>query len=370
MAFVKKTEEDQEFGGQQPQSPAPGGVISGGSSTQQAQQPKTTGSSGLFTPLQRFVKANVPQAQQLAGVIEGRLGERRQQAQQALQSAEQGAIGEVRAGVPQSDAILQRAISSPTSLSTQERTQLGDVLSGKLKGPQSFQDTQAFSQFSPEQQRSQQELNLPQTAAGRRELIGRLSPNRPFSTGRTALDELLLRGQTIGTPQAPNVEQAQQRVASEIQRAQEQAKTQAGSAKTALQRAAEQAQQSINEKAALVSAAQRNAALQRSGGKAVDLPGVLPGQVASASELAKMDALRQLAGLDPLVLPGSGLSPVAIPFEGFNTPTNRFFEPAPISAPVPVPTAKPTLSPIRVPTTINPSKIPGGRLGGKARIRT
>ncbi len=178
-------QQDQGDISSQPGSPAPSQTL----------RPPTPKGSGRFMNLQKYISANAPQAQQMAGSIGQGFAQRANQAQQNVSNAqsqfqaqaqkEQDRLGQAGQFVQQLQTApgAQNIVQSPEQLSQFQRLQQGqlDLSQPNLSGEQS------------ELQQLQQQAQNAKTEAGRFQMLRDKFGNPSYTLGQRRLDQLLLQ---------------------------------------------------------------------------------------------------------------------------------------------------------------------------------
>jgi|CXWL01.1.fsa_nt_gi hypothetical protein len=195
MASILQTEQDKDQEqagqmtfGQQDSGPAqPGGQ-------QPTQSPAPKG-SGRFMNLQKYVQANKPQAEQMAGRIGGSIAEKAQQAQKSAQDIqsqfgqqaqqEQQRLGQTEQFLGQlgSAAGAQGILQSPEELQKFQQIRQGGLNLNPANLAQQQQQLQALGEQG----------KLAGSEAGRFQLLRQQFGSPSYSLGQRKLDQLLLQ---------------------------------------------------------------------------------------------------------------------------------------------------------------------------------
>lgn len=202
--------------------------------------PQKGTSSGRFTNIQNYLKANQPGANKLASNVSSNISNVGQQAKQGLQQeqsafdtqSQQGRLVKGQADV-QAQNIIQNAGQQVYGAGTEANKdvvgQFQRISSGQYQGPQSFQN---LDTIRAKGQQAQQMGSLSGTEGGRFTLLRQMFSNPQYSQGQTKLDQLLLgnksgqlrqaRQQVAALPQTIDVaaNQAQNRAQAYTQEAQ------------------------------------------------------------------------------------------------------------------------------------------------------
>lgn len=203
MAVIQQ-QNPQQQDEQKEQQQNPVQVSSGGSvaptlntmpSTPTAPKPSVQGggTSGRVQNLQKYIQANknVNYGQQLTGAVQQKVGQLGQQVNQAKQTLQQRASGDL-ARVRGRENILQQAIADPTKF-VQDKTQFEDF--SKLRtGDIGTYNVQNLQDLFNQQQKVADFGNLAKSEQGRLQLFRNVYGSPSYSRGQASLDALLLRG--------------------------------------------------------------------------------------------------------------------------------------------------------------------------------
>lgn len=183
--------------------------------------PKGT-SSGRFTNLQSYLKANAPQAGQagLGGQIAGKVQAQGQQVGGQIKQAGQQFQEAQKAALPDQQQVstsLEQLKTDPTKLNVSQFGQLRDV---QYQGPQSLQGE---SRLQSGVQGLQDTSKLAGSEAGRFQLLRQMFSKPQYSTGQQGLDVALLQGSPEQLKQLSGTARTAAQTSKQLQAAQSQA---------------------------------------------------------------------------------------------------------------------------------------------------
>ena len=176
---------------QNPQDPnKPNQPITGAQQPAQAQQPAA--SSGRFTNLQKYMKANAPG--ELAGKVSGRIEQGAQQAGQKINEAAQAfqqAAQQNRLATGQNKQFAQQQIqqAGQGEVSEQDAQKFQGIASGGYRGPSGLQNAQSLAARA---QSAESLGRATATEGGRQAVLGQLFGRSSYGAGQQKLDNLLL----------------------------------------------------------------------------------------------------------------------------------------------------------------------------------
>ena len=174
---------------QNPQDPnKPNQPITG--AQQPAQAPAA--SSGRFTNLQKYMKANAPG--ELAGKVSGRIEQGAQQAGQKINEAAQAfqqAAQQNRLATGQNKQFAQQQIqqAGQGEVSEQDAQKFQGIASGGYRGPSGLQNAQSLAARA---QSAESLGRATATEGGRQAVLGQLFGRSSYGAGQQKLDNLLL----------------------------------------------------------------------------------------------------------------------------------------------------------------------------------
>lgn len=184
------------IGANQGSAPAPAAQAPNQAAQAPKTQPKKGVGSGLFTDLRKYVRANQPAAQNIAGAVQKKAGQQAQQLGKEVQQQQsnfQQRVAENRARMQAAQQFGQQQITQAGQQQAPEDvSKFRDLLTEK----QSYETAGPFdvSQQSNQAQRMARQAALAGRASGTPALLQQTFGDRGYSRGQQALDELILSG--------------------------------------------------------------------------------------------------------------------------------------------------------------------------------
>lgn len=217
MAYIRKPEdeiahEEQQLTSDTGQVLTPGGESQTGGVVQPS-RPKQTGGGQRFADIRRFLGANVPQAEQLAGRVGGFIEQKgSEELSQAQQSALQGFGEQVKQAAPTQERFTQahQMFEKPVeSVAQGGAKEVQALRTAQYRGPTALSE-EAKAGIAGAVQRAKERAQLAGSEAGTMQLVGNVVPQGDrYTQGMKALDVMLLRRQ-------PGAQKALQDVATRV----------------------------------------------------------------------------------------------------------------------------------------------------------
>lgn len=197
MAYLQQpqTEEEKKRDEQlRAASGMPGGAA--GALPAGGQPSPTSGASGNFTNLQRYLEENRSQAGDLANKVAGQVtaaGEEAKTAAEGLAAKGKEAIEGAR--VPTNMAVLDEAAANPAGIVADEakKTAFAGQRDAAYQGPTSLEDVEGFQDAQDKVRKAQERVGLTDTEAGRTTLLQEMG-GPGYGRGKATLNQLLLSG--------------------------------------------------------------------------------------------------------------------------------------------------------------------------------
>lgn len=201
MAYVPQIQTDEEEKQRQEQllaaSGVPGAAGAGGAALPAGAQPSgTSGASGNYTNLQRYLDENKSQSGDLAQKVAGTVTSAGEEAKTAAQNVADEGNKEIQAArVPEDTGLVEQASKNPTSVAA-DAAKTADFQKERdaaYTGPTGLDSVQGFQSAQDLVRQAQEKAGLTDTEAGRTTLLSDMG-GPGYGQGKADLNQLLLSG--------------------------------------------------------------------------------------------------------------------------------------------------------------------------------
>jgi hypothetical protein len=232
----KKREEQMRAASGLPGSGAPAGDMPAG-----AQPSPTSGASGNFTNLQRYLTENKSQASDLAGKVGATVTAAGEEAKKAAEGVATAGKSQIEAARVQPTGIVDEAATNPTGVASDaaKLAAFKRERDASYGGPSGLEDVEGFQDAQDKVKKAQERIGLTGTEEGRTTLLSDMG-GPGYGRGKATLNQLLLSGD-------PDAAQTLSAAADPYKGLQDYLGAQSDEARTAAARAVEEA--SVTKKA-------------------------------------------------------------------------------------------------------------------------
>lgn len=196
MAFIPQLLTDEEQKRQDQIRAASGMPDAGGASMPAGAQPSpTSGASGNYTNLQRYLDENKSQAGDLAGKVAGTVTAAGEEAKTAAEGLAAAGKSQVEAARVQPSGIVNEAATNPTGVDADaaKKAAFQKERDASYTGPSSLEDVQGFQDAQDKVKKAQERIGLTETEPGRTTLLKEMG-GPGYGQGKADLNQLLLSG--------------------------------------------------------------------------------------------------------------------------------------------------------------------------------